>query len=169
MALKGLEKHGIFVALVTILISFMVLMNEISMVKYIFMAYDDYDLSIQYILQHAGLFAFGSLTALSATFLIWGIVKKYPKLIVPWLTLSTLSSLVFTCCNLYDIVYRNHQWDDILVFIIMIGIQIIIIYPIYVLCVDIRMENIESKGSEESVYPSNDKHIFGDYFVRTIF
>ncbi|XP_061400843.1 uncharacterized protein LOC133336578 [Musca vetustissima] len=164
MSLKGLEKHGIFVAAVTILISFMILMNEISMIKYIFMFHDDHGLSIQFILQHTGIFTFGLLTAISATLLIWGIVKKYPKLIVPWLTLATLSAIVFTCCNIYDIVYRNHQWDDILFVLIIVGMQIILIYPIYILAADIRIENLEAKEYSES----NEKNNFGDYFIRSM-
>ncbi|XP_005176802.1 uncharacterized protein LOC101889671 [Musca domestica] len=168
MALQGLERHGVFVALVTLLISFMILMNEISMIKYIYVFHDDEGLSIQFILQHCGIFAMGLLTALSATLLIWGIVKKYSKLIVPWLTLAILSAVVFACCNIYDIIYRNHQWDDIMFVVVMIGIPIIIIHPMYVMYAEIRKETIEA-AEYDGEYQSNENNNFGDYFVRTIY
>lgn len=114
--------------------------------------------------------------------------QKYSKLIVPWLTLAILSAVVFACCNIYDVIYRNHQWDDIMFVVVMIGlywnciskfilkqffffhtgIPIIIIHPMYVMYADIRKETMEA-AEYDGEYQSNEKNNFGDYFVRTIY
>ncbi|XP_013116596.1 uncharacterized protein LOC106093970 [Stomoxys calcitrans] len=167
MSLVNLAHHGILVAVVTILMSFVVLQREIATLRYIFVIRNSYDFGLQYILTHVGLFALAVLATLTAALMIWGIVKKYHKLFVPWLILYGVAALLFSFKIWYDICTKYESFEDILLGIIIMGIQIIVFHPIYILFADIRFESQIIPDEMEAMYRPHKYHSYDDFLRKT--
>ncbi|XP_075165356.1 uncharacterized protein LOC142237814 [Haematobia irritans] len=163
----GLAKHGILVAVVTILMSFMILRMEWATVRYILLSNDHHDASIEFIVNHIGLFVIALLAKFTAVLMIWGIVKNYHRLLIPWLIVYGLTVVLCTISIWYDVVTTTFQFDNILFGVILLGIQIIIVYPVFLLYANIRFESQDIPEDLSNMYRPHKYHSYDDFLRKT--
>ncbi|XP_019895559.1 uncharacterized protein LOC109614471 [Musca domestica] len=135
MALNAFHIHGIIVGVLTLLVSLALMLFQGEML--VLLVKNKTDDSNTNISPQIIIIVTAVILCITSVLLIFGIVKKRPYLLLPWLTCMIIISLVFIITLFIGFLHLS-SYKGILHIFSFIGFIINILYPIIALYLEIR-------------------------------